>query len=175
MTLTHPTLEPLPQVGYLDYERTLGDESAWQPDRVFFPRCRECITEKIRAMAEFSTVGWDGAHAKPIDANVIDAACRLIRALEDHDCGVSLIQADSETDCLVPHCVPLVSGGVQLEWHVGGRILELEFESADTIRYLKWWPGHDVPDDEASYPADDIEQSAALIRWVCYGDKPAAP
>ncbi len=159
---------------YLNRELRDTNDSAWQQDRVYFPHCHRRIQDRVRELANFPA-GWDGANAEPIDPKVIDAACNFFDRLAEHGCGELLIKPNTEAECLVPHCVPLVSGGVQLEWHVADRILELEFESVDNIRYLKWWPGHDLTDEEASYSATDFERSADLIRWVFYGDDDSAP
>ena len=64
-----------------------------------------------------------------------------------------------------PAVVPLSSGGLQLEWHVGPRVLELEFESPEAIHYLRWDPGHGVQDED-TYPASVRSRSEELIGWV---------
>jgi hypothetical protein len=173
MTSTLSPLEPIRQVAYLDDEGRMADDSVWKSERVYFPHCHRCITDRVRELASFSEAGWDGVQAKPIDPNVIEAVCQFFDGLAD-EYGELFIKPGTETVCLIPHCVPLVSGGLQLEWHVGERILELEFETPDTIRYLKWWPGHDLADDEASYPAADLHRSAELIRWAFKGEQSAA-
>ena len=146
----------------------LGKNANWQKDRVSFPHCESCITDRVRKLAEFGD-NWDGYGAKPVTPAMIDAVCRFLERLADER-GDLLLKPGTETECLVPYCLPMSSGAVQLEWHVEGRILEIEFERPGLIHYLKWWPGHEVADDEATFPADDLEQSAALIEWVFYGD-----
>ena len=126
------------------------------------------LIERTRALAELPD-GWDGDGAKAIDNSLIDAVCRHLLGLADHH-GEALLDPDSEGGWFAPHCGARSSGAVQLEWHVGERILELEFETRETIRYLKWWPNHPVADEEADYPADDLERSAALLHWVRSGD-----
>lgn len=61
--------------------------------------------------------------------------------------------------------MPLSSGGIQLEWHVGPRVLELEFETPETIHYLRWDPAHGVQDED-TYPVADRARSESLIGWV---------
>ena len=169
MTLSLSPLESIRHAAFLDDERRLPDDAEWHIERVYFPHCHRCITDRVRELVSFSEVGWDGGKAKPINPKVIEAVCQFFDRLAE-EYGELLIRPDTEAECLVPHCVPLVSGGVQVEWHVSDRILELEFESPDTIRYLKWWPEHDLTDAEASYPADDLDRTADLIRWAFNGD-----
>jgi len=129
---------------------------------------RLALSERVQSLAEFDD-NWDGYGAKPIAPAMIAAVRQFLERLADER-GELLMKPGTEAEWLVPDCLPMSSGAVQLEWHVGGRILEIEFERPDLIHYLKWWPGHEVPADEATFPADDLEQAAALIEWVLYGD-----
>ncbi len=140
----------------------------WREDRVSFPRCLSHVTDKVRELASLPD-DWDGYGAKPIVPAMINTVCKFLTRLAKFH-GELMLRPNTETECLVPHCAASSSGTVQLEWDFGGRSLELEFETATEIRYLKWWPGHDVTDEENSYPADDMAQSASLIRWVLSGD-----
>ncbi len=145
----------------------LSDDD-WTHTRVSFPQCLPCIKEKTRALAALPA-DWDGYGARPIAPAMIEAVCRFLNRLAEQH-GELMLLPGTETDCLIPHCGARSSGTVQLEWHVEDRILELEFEKPTEIRYLKWWPGHELTDEEESYPADDMAQSASLIRWVLSGD-----
>jgi hypothetical protein len=60
------------------------------------------------------------------------------------------------------------NGAVQLEWHAGPRSLELEFESPDSIRYLRWHPEEGI-EDEAGFPAAEVDVAVGLIRWFVNG------
>lgn len=132
------------------------------------PALRQALTDSVQNLAGFGD-NWDGYGAKPIAPAMTAAVRQFLERLADER-GELLLKPGTETECLVPYCLPMSSGAVQLEWHYEGRILEIEFERPDLIHYLKWWPGHEVGDDEATFPADDLEQSAALIEWVLYGD-----
>lgn len=162
LTLTNPT-RPASYRG-LD----LGENANWQEERVSFPHCRRCITDRVQELGKLDD-NWDGYGAKPIAPAMIAAVRQFLERLEDEH-GELLLKPGTETDCLVPHCGARSSGTVQLEWQIGDRSLELEFEKPEEIRYLKWWPGHDLTDEEESYPAADLSQSASLIRWVLTGD-----
>lgn len=97
--------------------------------------------------------GWDGHGSPPVDPAVI----RAVRAWGRTMPGWLLAPA--------PSVVPLSSGGLQLEWHDGPRVLELEFEGPATIHYLKWEPDAGV-EDEDTFPASDRGRSEELIGWV---------
>ena len=126
------------------------------------------LANQIRRLADLDD-NWDGYGAEPIAPAMIAAVRDFLDRL-DKVHGDLTLKPGTETECLTPHIAASASGSVQLEWQHAGRSLELEFETPSEIRYLKWWPGHEVADEEESYPADDLDQSAALIRWVLTGD-----
>jgi hypothetical protein len=99
---------------------------------------------------------WDGYGAPPIDPSVL----RAVRGWGRRMPGWALTPA--------PAVVPLSSGAVQLEWHYGSRILELEFETPDHIHYLRWEPGAGV-EDEDTFPAQDRMKAEELIGWASGG------
>lgn len=100
---------------------------------------------------------WDGHGTPPIDPAVL----RAVR-----DWGQSM---PGWVFAPAPAVVPLSSGGLQLEWHVGPRILELEFGSPEAIHYLRWDPENGVQDED-TYPTGDRTRSEELIGWVRDGD-----
>jgi hypothetical protein len=60
------------------------------------------------------------------------------------------------------------TGNLQFEWHQGKKVLELEFESADTIRFLQWHPEQNV-EEEDTFPASDTDRAVDLIQWFMSG------
>lgn len=96
---------------------------------------------------------WDGHGSPPVDPAVVRAVRAWGRAMP----GWALAPA--------PAVVPLSSGGLQLEWHDGPRVLELEFEGPAAIHYLKWDPASGV-EDEGTFPAADRARSEESIGWV---------
>jgi hypothetical protein len=46
--------------------------------------------------------------------------------------------------------------------------LELEFESRDSVRYLRWHPDEGVEEEE-SFPTTNVETAVDLIRWFVSG------
>ena len=94
---------------------------------------------------------WDQYGAPPIDAAVIDAAKMLVLALPD------VLAAP-------PRIVPMSSGNLQFEWHRGRRVLEMEFENLQMIRYLKWDAEKGV-EEEHTIAAADAKTALTLIHW----------
>jgi hypothetical protein len=103
--------------------------------------------DSLRALAP----NWDGYGAPPIDPAVIDAAKMFVANLPDKQSPR-------------PRVVPMSNGTLQLEWHHGSKSLELEFESASSIRYLQWHPEQQI-EEEDSFSNADIEKAMRLIRW----------
>jgi hypothetical protein len=98
---------------------------------------------------------WDGYGATPIDPGIIAAALRFIKALPE-----GLVHR--------PRAVPMSTGNLQFEWHDGPKILELEYETPETIRFLQWHPEAGVEEEE-TFRADDIERAVDLIQWFMSG------
>jgi predicted DNA-binding antitoxin AbrB/MazE fold protein len=94
---------------------------------------------------------WDGYGAPSLDRDVLDAARQLLARL-----------ANNIT--IEPRVVPLSSGGLQFEWHRGGKILELEVEDPATIHYLKWDPAEAI-EEEDIFPIGDTAKAMRLIDW----------
>jgi hypothetical protein len=94
---------------------------------------------------------WDGYGAASPDPRILDA---IPRAME-------LVASDSVP---TPQVVPMTRGRVQLEWHRGARSLELEFETADTVHYLKR-DGSEGIEEEDVFDAADVSQIMALLGW----------
>jgi hypothetical protein len=98
---------------------------------------------------------WDGYGAPVIDRTVIAAARKFVQSLP-------------ETLVCRPKVVPLSAGTLQLEWHNGPKVLELEFEDPHTIHYLQWHPQAQT-EEEDIFPASDIAKAVELIQWFSNG------
>jgi hypothetical protein len=81
----------------------------------------------------------------------IDVSLRLVRKIAELDLG----------DLPVPHVAPVPGGGIQLEWRVGDRELELEILPDGAIEFLRAERGEPV--DEAAL---DSAQLHSLLAWV---------
>lgn len=100
-------------------------------------------------------VNWDGYGAAPIDESIIEAARQFVGSLPP--------------DLVVPpQVVPMTRGRLQLEWHRGSRSLELEFESADEIHYLKW-DSETREQEEEIISISERDKAVDLIEWFLSG------
>ena len=118
------------------------------------PDLKESVVKEIEALGSLKQ-NWDQYGAPPIDGDIIRAAAEFIRSLPD---------------CLAtrPRVVPMSPGNLQFEWHHGRRILELEFETAEVIRFLQWNADEDFSEED-TFHVGDIERAAELIRWFTGG------
>lgn len=66
---------------------------------------------------------WDSYGAKSISPQAIDLAIEILERV---------IQSDTPRPALVPS----PAGHIQAEWHIGGLEIEVEFESATSIRVM---------------------------------------
>ena len=103
--------------------------------------------EELQALPQ----NWSGSGASPIDPDRIRAAKAFISALP---CDL----------IATPKVVPMTRGWLQFEWHRGNRSPELEFESSERIRYLKWDSDAGIEEEDA-IPIDDGAKIHALLRW----------
>src|SRR5438067_668212 len=119
---------------------------------------RPAIVALDAAVDQLAALGpnWDGHGAPRIDRQILTAARSWLRNLPDSALAIS------------PAVVPLASGVLQFEWHIGPRTLEIEFEAVDLIHYLKWDSSRNI-EEEAAFPAGDLQRSEALIDWVQHG------
>lgn len=141
----------------------LADETSWQKTEMYFPNCRRYALEQVEELREYPP-NWDRYGANPFADKMIEAVRTFLNRLPD----ALFIRPYKETECFIPAVVPMSSGSIQLEWHVGSRILELEFETPATLHYLKWWPQEGI-EEEGIYATADCRQSSRLIEWVLRG------
>lgn len=82
--------------------------------------------------------GWDGSRARPVtDAAALSAMKTLFAVANDRS--------------LAPQIVPLVDGGIQIEWHAGGFSIEIEVDGSGDAHYLAVnAAGQAVVDEEAA-------------------------
>jgi hypothetical protein len=102
---------------------------------------------------------WDGYGAPLISPDIVASAKTWVAALWP---SISVS----------PAAVPLSTGNLQLEWHRGTRILELEVETPTTLHYLKW-NSEECVKQEGSCAMNDVDQALSLIRWFQEGTNDA--
>jgi len=149
---------PLPQ------DATLSD-SSMSEERPSYPN--ECVsdttTDSIYTatsliekafgdLDELSTlpIGWDSYGSPKISDDLIMAAKRFLYQLE--------------FEFIAPRVVPVSGGGIQLEWQMGERELELEFIDSDNIGYLK--VRNEEPIEESQFNLNDFNAGRNTIQWL---------
>jgi hypothetical protein len=129
-------------------ERNEHDDR-WMRSRQYDPQFTATVVEAIRALRLLGP-SWDSYGSPPIREEVIDAAAEFVSYFEPHA-------------ITRPYVVPLPTGGLQLEWHDGARVLEIEFEHPGDVHYLKWDPEAGVRDEQI-VPSDAVLANQ-LARW----------
>lgn len=114
--------------------------------------------EPVLRIAECSTLkeNWDsyGGHAPSFDT--VLAAIDLIDAIPQHEPPR-------------PRIVPLATGGIQLEWKVDQRELDIEIGSDSTYRYLKFDPSITSGELENELPLNSLSEVEDLLSWLITG------
>lgn len=96
-------------------------------------------------------VDWDSYGSPKISDDLIMAAKRFLYQLE-----FEFIAA--------PRVVPISGGGIQFEWEMGERELELEFIDSDNIGYLKVC--NEEPIEENQFNRNDFNAGRNIIQWL---------
>src|SRR5262249_7559945 len=134
---------PIPELNTAQWERVVllgGAHAAW-------------MSEALQAVNAFENLrpGWDGRRSTPPRADVLELARRIV------------VAAARVPDAPAPHVAPVPGGGVQIEWHVGPRDLELEVLPDLMLGYLAT-DGNEVAQDVARVERASITK--ALVEWL---------
>jgi len=100
--------------------------------------------------------GWDSHGAAAPDRRVLWWALVLLDATE---C----------VDVIKPQVVPTIEGGVQFEWYLAPRELEVAFCPAGHMEYLKTDLATGTSTEEVVDGCDALDVLRELIVWVCGG------
>jgi len=95
--------------------------------------------------------GWDGGNSVSPGPEVLELARRII------------IAAAHKPNAPAPHIAPVSGGGVQLEWHVGTRDLELELLPNGLLAYLR---SQGEAEDSGDLTIGRVEKAAELVEWL---------
>ncbi len=111
------------------------------------------IEKAIGDLDKLSTLpfDWDSYGSPKISDDLIMAAKRFLYQLE-----FEFIAA--------PRVVPISGGGIQFEWQMGERELELEFIDSDNIGYLKVC--NEKPIEESQFNLNDFNAGRNTIQWL---------
>lgn len=81
--------------------------------------------------------------------------------------GISLLDMIDVDDLTVPHVLPAAGGGIQFEWNVNARELELEILPNGAVEYLRWEDGRCVDEGKLTWRTPGQLQS--LLGWLTGG------
>jgi len=99
--------------------------------------------------------GWDGYGSPPPSENLVEGAIHLIRQI------AILAPGGLEP----PNVVPLARGGIQLEWHVGDRELEIPIFPDGRVEFLTVQDGEPQAENELT----TYRQMRNLLSWLMSG------
>jgi hypothetical protein len=133
-----------------------GSSGVWLLAGHYDPEFVTASVAELDRLAQLPA-NWDSYGAPQIDPPIIAAVKTFIRALP----------ADL---AYRPRVVPMSTGNVQLEWHHEKKVLELEFESPQIIRYLQFDPARAV-EEEDSFRSSEIDKAVDLIQWFMIGTR----
>jgi len=109
--------------------------------------------EEIRALPE----RWDSYNATIASQSTLDFALNFLR-------NAATMFAAYKDELPTPFLVPTSSGGVQFEWEIEGRELELEIPRPNSFQYLRVAGDEEIEDSASRWEA------MRLIRWVAGGE-----
>jgi hypothetical protein len=116
------------------------------------------IVAKIQSFQKL-TEGWDSYDGKPIPGTAILAAITFLSSAAQK-------LAKKDIRLLVPFAAPLSFGGLQLEWSVGSRYLEIEFHDMKDVCCLRGTEEFEVESTESR------GRALELVEWLHAAEKP---
>lgn len=119
-----------------------GNLGTWQVQAV----------KRVFQTAELSA-NWDSYGSPPLSAQAVRTA-------------ISVILSVHLDDLPTPDVVPVPGGGIQLEWRMGSRELELEILPNGSLEFLK--SEHGEPLEEGTLELSAIE-TTSLASWLLSG------
>jgi hypothetical protein len=103
----------------------------------------------VQMLREFARMpqNWDGYDSPPLTTGASHTAMELLAAIGDGLAGVRI--------------APVSGGGVQFEWHIGARELELEILPEGSVQFL-------IVEGGQMQEGDVVTRATleALLRWL---------
>lgn len=129
-----------------------SDRSSWALARELYPQLAPSLSilDKLAKLP----ANWDAEGSRPLEGTSIDGA--------KHIAAVTAEQPIQQ-----PHIVPISGGTVQLEWHIGNRLLELEILPDGSVEYLRLDEAGQA--DEGVIPFYDDRRIVSSLRWAREG------
>lgn len=107
------------------------------------------VKERLDDIAELRC-NWDGEGGEPISQRILSIAGELLLPL-------ARIQPP------VPRIAPVLGGGIQFEWEVAGRELEIEILPDGSVQYLIAEGEVTHEGELAAWPTDEVRR---LVYWL---------
>jgi len=107
------------------------------------------VKEKLDHLAELG-FNWDGEGGEPISRRTLSIAGELLLPL-------AKIQPP------VPRIAPVLGGGIQFEWEVAGRELEIEILPDGSVEYLVAEGEATHEGELTAWPTDEVRR---LVYWL---------
>ncbi|MFA5864493.1 MAG: hypothetical protein WC975_07370 [Phycisphaerae bacterium] len=109
--------------------------------------------EKIAHLPE----NWDGLGSQGTDSSIVQSIIFML----------SQLQNSFDVDIIVPYVCPIAGGGIQLEWTLGNKHVELEFIDKDTIAFLT----EEMLDSEEKMRSGEISlrnmnEIRTILNWL---------
>jgi hypothetical protein len=114
--------------------------------------------QSVLSIAECFTLteNWDSYGGHPPSYDTVLAAIDLIDAIPQHNPPR-------------PRVVPLANGGIQLEWKVSQRELDIEIGPDSSYRYLKFDPSVTTGELDNELPLESLADVEDLLSWLITG------
>lgn len=94
---------------------------------------------------------WDGYGSPSISKQLCQHALMFLSCLESENIPT-------------PFIGPISGGGIQLEWHINNRELEIEFIESNAIGFLK--VHEDGSLEEGGFQINDFDKARHIIKWL---------
>ena len=137
----------------------VGTGSVWSADMTFPVCANDWRHELLRQIRGFSCLesGWDSYGGQPIDPRVIESAIRLVSRLSPHEFQP-------------PSAAPTSAGGIQLEWDLGRRSLDIHMLPTGDLDLLFEDSQHGEAEKSAvvslPLPQSAIQYLLACVIWA---------
>jgi len=115
-------------------------------------------SERLEEIAKLAA-NWDSYDAVVVHPATIAFVSSFVR-------DIAAVLSDYDVELPVPFVTPTTYGGIQLEWAVSGRELELEIPTPKRFQFLRTFVGSEEERIATRWEA------MRLVRWVANGDEP---
>lgn len=146
-----PTLASTPGVA-IEYRETVTPQTRaqWSWAVPVTSHWQKLTLKEILQAAGLSK-DWDSYGSPPPSAKLVDVC-------------IALVGVVTYDDLPVPRVIPIPDGGIQFEWTVGERELELAVLPEGHIEFLRVRAGEPV--DEGAVGVRDYGELLSLLTWV---------